>query len=259
MAVSTQNELIGAGRLFAALIDPATMKLKSGYRYLGNSPSLGVNQTKNKVVLYDADKGGMRTIRRSAQISAEMTLNFELTNFDDDNVAFIFGTEAPITVTQAAITGQTQTIESIETDRWYVLGESEDLPTGIRNATSIVPTVGSLTAEEDLDYKVDLAKGKIMFLTEAMAGQNASVSYSASAATFTRIVPGNKPVNVAIRFESDNTIGDDHIWKWSYVELSSDGELALKGEDFARASFTGTVMTPDDGPMMTRDGYPVNL
>lgn len=257
MPISNQNEVIGSGKLYVALLDPVTQRPKGGYRYIGNTTALSAAQTQNRVQLWDADHG-KRFVRRSANISTEMTLTATTSNLDEDNIAFIFGAEASSTVTQAAITSATEAIEGIVLGRWYVLGETPSSPTGVRGMTSAVPTVASLTLEEDVDFKVDLPKGKIMFLDGGAltGGENASVAYAAGAATFTRVVPGNKTVTVAVRFESQNLVGDDHVWKWAYAEVSTDGELVLKGEDFATADLTFNIMMPEDGYMMTRDGYP---
>lgn len=254
--ISKQNETIGSGKVFAALLNSATLRPVGGYRHLGNTPAFGVNMTKNKATLWDSDSNE-RFIRATRNISSEQTLNIELTDMNTENMAFVFGAKAPQTITQSATASVTETIENIVLERWYILGESDQNPMGVKALDTVSLVSGATELEEDVDFIVDKAKAKVKFITggAVAADESAAVTYGLRAGTFERIITGNESVWVAIRFETDNIQGSNHIYKWMLVDLASNGDIALKsGEEFMTASLTGTVMKHDDYPMMIRDG-----
>ena len=235
------NYTLGRGKLYFSPFRPGTTN-PAGFRYIGNTPSLSYTATVEKLDHYNSD-AGVRVKDRSVVLSADFAVSFTTDNISPENVAMFFLNESAETVSQAAATGQTETITVGHLGRHYALGVSDATPAGVQNISGVSVLNGATALEDEVDYVVSQTDGTIRFVEggAVSAGDTITVNYGVEAGTYSRVISGSRAGRGALRFVSENPEGDDYVDYIPCVELTPDGDYELKGDDWQTLSFSGSI------------------
>lgn len=254
-----QNYTVGRGRLEFAPFKAGTTR-PSAFRYLGHTTEMSISATAEKLDHWNMD-GGPKTKDRSVTLSVDYSMTFTTDHISPENVALFFMSEGPQTVTQAAAASLEETITGVVLERKYMLGESAATPNGVKNATITTVTVGGTELEAEIDYVADLVNGTIFFREDAgvTAGANVTIAYAVEASTFSRVISGNQAVRGVLRFVSDNAAGDDFTMLFPSVEITPNGDYALKGDEWQVLGFNGSIEKLEDRAAIYRDGHPARI
>lgn len=243
----TNNYVIGRGELHFDMFAVGT-KAGSGERYFGNTPELSSSSSIDTLDHYNSDHG-LRVKDESVTLEDNMTLSFTTDQISPENMALFFGGDVS-TQTQAAATGKTFAITA-KLNRSFQLGVSTANPTGDRKVTNVVITKGAspgtpVVAEGN--YEVDLELGRVYIESDAAGIADDDVltaTYDTEAYTRQIIVGRSKEIRGALRFISDNPVGDQKDFLWPYVKVTPNGDYALKGDEWQVMGFTVEVLKKD--------------
>lgn len=83
------NYVVGRGRLFFGQFKPRTRQLKSGQRYLGNTPELSLSQSEDQLDHYSSE-GGIRIKDASVTLQQDSSGMFMCDDISPDNLALWF-------------------------------------------------------------------------------------------------------------------------------------------------------------------------
>lgn len=137
--MASNNYVIGRGKLFWDQFLTGT-QTPTGERYLGNTPALTITRAYTNLDHYSSDFG-LRVKDDSVQLQTDSTGSFQADNISMENVGLMFGTGV-ITDNQIADPGQAETF-TVQQNREYQLGSSDDRPQGIINVSNVVVTNNS--------------------------------------------------------------------------------------------------------------------
>lgn len=254
---TTSNKVLGSGKIFFDLIDPAGAL--TGERYLGDTPGFTASIATEKVEDYTSDGA---TAQKDVNVTTKVTRTAKITckNVDADNLAlFVLGAVSSVAQSAASVTGEA--VNNAQLGRFYQLGATATDPNGARNISAVavkdaVPT----TYVEGTDYDVDLVMGRIYILTTGsiVAATNLLVDYTTTASTRQRITTDSLGAKFGrLRFIADNTTGANRDLFGPHVELSPSGDIAWKSRDTIQqmefdAEFLATAL-----PALYIDGRPV--
>ncbi|MCB1792605.1 MAG: hypothetical protein KDJ24_20015 [Gammaproteobacteria bacterium] len=243
-----RNITLGAGYVY---FDPEDgSEALTGELYIGDSSGFSFTMSSEKTEIDSSDTPTAETlisivkkVTRASQMSVR--------NISDQNLAFfIGGSTATVTQTNTPVTDEV--IGAVQQGRYYQLGASTSNPTGVRNVSSVTvePSGGGTALVVDTDYKLDAAGGRIYIIPGGGIADDdeIQVDYTPASNTRTRVTSGSSPRKGALRFVSDNTAGDNREFYFPRVELSPNGDAALKDRD-------NPAELPFDISVLTRTGY----
>lgn len=230
-----QNHVLGSGRLYFDRFLPDT-QTKTGRRYLGNSPAFTIAAASTALDHFNADDG-IRTKDDSVLISLDRTGTLTLDDISKENVAmFISGSEGIQTQAAVAAPLGLYSIDAVKKDRYYQIGETALNPAGLRELTTVVvkDDAGSpVTFTNITDYTVDLALGLLHVVPTGIItdGTNLRLTFAVLAKSREQVVTNAlSTVTGALSFISRNPRGAQADYYMPYVQLSPNGDFALKGE-----------------------------
>jgi hypothetical protein len=181
-------------------------------------------------------------------LQTDSTGNFACDNISAANLALFFlGEVSTVTVTSA--TDLTSTFNSVELDAYYQLGTSTGAPSGARDVSGVTAAIGVTPVASAGNWEVDEALGRIHILADATdidEGDDVVFTYDQVAHTREQIVSQSKAIAGAMRFISANPKGKNRDYYIPYVEISPDGDFALKGDDWQSLGFTLEILKRDD-------------
>lgn len=252
----TQNYTVGRGKVYYAPFRPGTTR-PAGWEYIGHTTELGISATTEKLDHWNMDSKRKRK-DKTVTLSAEFAMTFSTDHISPNNVARFFLSDGAQTVSQAAAASVNQTITGIELDRYYTLGDSDGAPMGVKELESVTVAIGGTDLEPEIDFIADLVNGTVYFVEggAATAGADAVITYGVRASTFDRVLSGDAEVRGALKFVSDNATGDNFTMLAPCVEISPNGDYALKGDEWQVLSFNVSVLELDDRAALYRDGRP---
>lgn len=259
MAGPGKQYTIGKGKLYFDKFAPGS-KIGTGERYLGNSPELTQTRAQETLDHIDADEG-LNIKDESITISNDITGGFALDSIDTDNVAMWFGGD----VNRAVIVAAPGIVEPdfvAARGRSYQLGKTPEHPSGTRNITNVLislvapgatpadPVVVTPLAPADYEGNVelDLERARLYIEPDApdiAAGDVLRVTYDQEGVTREIIIAKGQEVRGALRFISHNPVGQRKDYFWPYVTITSNGDYALKGDDWQSMSFSFEVLKLD--------------
>jgi hypothetical protein len=227
-----------------------------GERYLGDSPSISLNVTTETLAMFDSDT---RIAVKVADVVTQITrvATTTIRSITPENLALFIGGENE-TGSQSAVIGAVQVSQAFR-DRFVQLGAGP----GARNVTavSIENAAGDILVL-GTDYTLDAASGRVYFLstsTDFTEGEAVEITYSAPAASFSRVVSADDVGQIgAFRFVSNNTYGPERDMYFPVCKITPEGDFALKSRDTPQElTFTLEVLQPEDGtPAVYIDGRP---
>jgi hypothetical protein len=179
------------------------------------------------------------------QLSATRNGAFTSDNISRENLALFFQGEEATVVTVAA-TAATESFV-VKQERFYQLGQTEALPTGVRNISAVVVKTGSAagtTVTQPGNYEIDEARGRLRILKGSTITEGSTVymSYNVGASTRKQVVSGSQSIYGSIRFVADNPKGENRDYFMPYVKLAPDGDYDLKGDDWLTIGFTMEIL-----------------
>lgn len=249
MAGPGKEYVIGKGRLFFdQFADGETTG--SGELYLGNTPEMSQSADAETLDHFDADEG-LNVKDESVTTSSTMSLTFSTDNISPENLALWFGgPQNELTI--ASATGEVENFTDVKLGRWIQLGVDTTTPSGARNIASLVvaTVVGGTptTVTASGNYEVDLAKGRVYLEPDAAAindGDDVRFTYDITAGSRTVIIGRGDEIRGALRFISKNPVGAQRDYFYPYVKLTSNGDYALKGDEWQVMSFSVEVLKKD--------------
>lgn len=253
MAGKNKDYTLGSGRLkFAPSITPGLAPLPSAaFRYLGNSPAVSQAMAATKLDHQDSDNG-FRVKDDSVQLQLDRTGKFQLDSMDVANMAMFFLATNAVHA-QTAHTAVVDTWLAIEKDRYYQLGTTVD-PLGLKNVTNLVVTDGAtvspVTYVLGTDYTVDVITGELYIPADGNIDDATKVVATFdSAITSTVLIASaaNAILEGAMRFKANNPKGTNYDYYWTYVQITPDGDFAMKGDTWLAMNFNFDVLSPNDG------------
>jgi hypothetical protein len=253
---SGKQYTIGKGRVFFDQFKPGT-KLTTGERYLGNTPAFTQSISQDSLDHIDADQG-LNIKDESIVIKNDLTGSFETDNISVDNIAMFFGGDSsPLTV--AAATAVVDANVTVMRGRTYQLGTDEATPMGTKKVTNVVvnkvtapvppattPTLTPVTLTGN--FEVDLEKARVYIEVDApdvADGDVLQFTYDQEAYSREIVIAKGQQVSGALRFLADNPHGTNRDYFYPYVKITSNGDYALKGDDWLKMSFNFEVLKKD--------------
>jgi hypothetical protein len=133
-------------------------------------------------------------------------------------------------LTQSA--GSTSVTKTGFRDRW--------IDTGYRQISSVVVSHGATTFTLNYDYKVDLATGRIMPLSNGtiFEQEQLTIAFSYAAIKQPKIIPSQRETKGFLRFVSNNDQGPNWEAQVWVAEIRCDGEINFITEDWANLPFS---------------------
>ena len=234
----TDNLVLGKGKLyFEEFADGQTAPL-GRYRFMGNVPTLTVNQ-ETQTLDHFSSTGGIRIKDRSVTLQTDMGGQFTTDDMSAKNMALLFqGTEGADTI--GAATGLAETITGASLDTYIQVGTTPSRPEGIANLANVYLTVATDTLVAGTDYDVDVGTGMVYLRDDAVdlaEGDNVVIHYGTAAGSRNRVADSTTEVYGALRFIADNPVGDNRDFVWPYVKVTASGDLGFITEEWQTATF----------------------
>lgn len=252
------NYVLGAGKIYFDLLDANDEP--TGERYVGNTPGFSITAASETLDHY-SDDFAVRELDAQALLQIDRDATITIDNIDADNMAaFIVGTKSTRSQSSQSVTAEVlgHSTAGILLEHTYQLGVTASDPTGARNVTAVAVkgTGGTPTYVENTDYTVDLAAGRVTFLTGGTitAGSNPEVDYTTAAETRDHIEAAPTVTYAAIRYIADNREGENRDLYAPKVLLAPDGEHQLKGSEWATMGFAAKLQKRGTLPSLFIDG-----
>lgn len=241
------NYVIGRGKLYFDPFLPGTKTVSGSERYLGNSPELSSSQNEDKVDHYSSDFG-IKVKDESVSIQNDLSLSFSLDDISSDNLALWYRGEAQSNALSAVVNGTT-TVEAVKLGTYVQLGRTAGNPIGARNVSSVTAAIGVTPVTEAGNFEVDAVTGRVFILENAADitdGDDIEFTYDAASGTEDVVIAAGESIRGRLVFIADNAAGANRDYIWPYVQISPDGDFALKGDDWQKMTFTGEVLKLND-------------
>lgn len=252
----TNNYTLGRGEIFFDRFAPGT-KVLTGERYIGNTPELNLTIEEEKLEHFSSDRG-VREKDDSISLQVNRTGTMTTDNVSPENLAlFFFGSVSALSVSGATITAEAH--NGVKQGHYYQLGRSTNNPSGARALdvhTAGPPAVnivvkndaGSpVTYDENDDYTIDMVLGRLYIVPGGaiVDGTNLRIDYKTKTSTRQRIISGSTAIEGALRYVARNPKGEQVDYFFPYVQLSPNGDFALKSDEFQAIPFNIEILKLD--------------
>jgi hypothetical protein len=248
---ASNNYVLGRGKLYFERFVGDNRTPTRQERYFGNTTELNFSLSTDKLDHYSSE-AGTKVKDDSAAIQTDSSGNFICDNINDDNVALFFLGDAA-TLTVAGATGVTDSIASAVLGSYFQLGQTALVPSGARKISTVVVHVdpdGANTLVAALNnYTVDAEMGRIHILADAVAiddGDELAITFTQVAHTRSQVLSKSETIYGAMRFIADNPKGTNRDYYLPYVEITPNGDYALKGDTWQQLGFNIEVLKRDD-------------
>ncbi len=255
---NTRDYYLGRGIIYLAILDED--QLPGPWRDLGNAPAFTATLTSEEL-LHQASRTGLKVTDKRITLSQDIGLAFSVDELSAENQALFFGGTVT-SVTNPAVAGVGTMMAPIEITDDATLGRWYDLRTVYTGAG--VPTSFSATSVPkirrtsgtpmdlviDTDYLINHETGQVFLKTDAVnvAATDTVAWYSAADASAPANIERVQALDAgvqtyALKFVAENPASDSEktVYEFYSVSISADGDLALIGEEFAQANFTGAA------------------
>lgn len=237
MGLNLGNQTLGRGKVYVSKFLAGT-HTPAGWRYVGNTPSFGVNMAQEKLDHFSSDTGA-RVKDKSVVLQVDITGNLVLDDINFQNLElFFFGSST--TISQTSATAQTESFTSVQQGYAYQLGVTTNNPTGVRSISSVVITGKVLGT----DYTVDADRG-LVFIVEGGSiadNSNITVTYDRAAKARKQLISGTTQIEGALRFVSDNPQGEKNDFYMPYVRLGPNGDFNLKADEWQQLPLQAEIL-----------------
>lgn len=268
------NYTVGRGRLYFDLFADGTNQ-GSGERYFGNTPSFGPSNETEMLDHYSSE-AGIRQKDASVMLQVDQNGAFTCDHISVENLALFFLGEMQRQLILAS-QDNVNVFPTFMKGRHFQLGMSDETPDGLSHLDNIVvgyapqgvtlPSTGALSAIPDVtivaaanNYEADLRRGRVYIEPDAPdipAGVQLVIGFDIKGQNRNLVVGKNNTIYGALRFISDNPVGENRNYYYPKVALAPDGEYELKGDEWQVMGFTFQALklgnkemvyitTPDD-------------
>ena len=249
--MALKNFVLGRGEVYLANHDADENPMN--WRYVGATRELNLTAETEDLEHVNSD-AGINEVDARVQLSVTRSGTMIMEDIQPDNLAlFLFG-EAAARDGLTDATGAAGSDVQVETgdegdfpERAIFLGVVASNPVGHRNVSSVVLTPVPATAlVKDTDYEVDDSSGRILFIDTGTVRllTQVSVAYDYAEDNAIEIKSGTTPFTGAMKFIEFNPEGDNNDWSMPKVQLSPNGDLSLKAEEWRQVPFTVSVQSP---------------
>lgn len=254
----TNNQTLGRGRLYFDKFASGTTT-GSGFRYFGNTTEFNVTSESDNLEHFSSDEG-VRVKDKSVLLELNRTGSFITDNISSENLALFF-LGAASSVTQSASVGETETL-TVVPGLFYQLGVTALLPQGVKGIENLVVTGtgGTPTYVLNTDYRFNADAGLLEIVDGgSISAGDIELTYDIKAATFDKVVTAAEgSIKGALKFVTSNPEGSDWVYDFPYVEITPNGDFALKGDDWQTIPFNVEVLKLSDTvEAMYLNGKPV--
>lgn len=226
MASNSENYVLGRGEIWLK------KEGDNSFRFLGNAPAFNLNVTSEKLEHFRSTRG-IREKDRTITLQTNRTATITAEDISIENLAMFFlGTTA--TITQVALTAQTETLAAVVKGHGYQIGVTPQRPTGLRKLTVPVLKKASVTLVLGTDYEIDADRGWVEILTTSttvLDGDTLTLEFGVAANSRKQVISGSDSVTGAMQFRSYNAEGTATDYFLPFVEISPNGEYALISEN----------------------------
>lgn len=249
------NYTVGRGRLYFDLFLAGTNR-GVGERYFGNTPEFGPSNEVENLDHYSSEEG-IRLKDASVVLQVDQNGSFTCDNITMANMALFFMGELQ-RQTMVASQLNISVFPAAGRGRHFQLGESDATPSGVNHvdnvvvgyaaAGTVIPATGDLTAVAGVtvvpqagNYEVDLRRGRVYLEMEpedVPAGSQLVVGFDVKGQSRDIVIGKNNTLYGALRFVSENPVGENRDYYYPKVSLSPDGDYQLKGDEWQVMGFT---------------------
>lgn len=227
MEPTVEDLLIGGARIF---FDDST-----GYRELGNIPSISLTNAVKEIEHYTAQSGKRRLDKKIA-IEITLGIKFQLDEFNVENLNSLFLGDGAVVSTFSGGSVVDEVVVGYK-DRYFFTAK------GKISSVVLTHSSGTPTYVLGTDYSIEDANLGIIKVISAGAitdGQSLKIdySYAASASTRTKVKPGKESlVEGAARLVFTVLNGQGFQWIIPSCSLSLKGDVGLNSENWSSAEF----------------------
>lgn len=249
MAGKDKDYTLGKGKVyFERFVDGQTAATGAEV-YLSQTPDFSYNVKATVLDHYDADEG-LKVLDEEVTTQVDVTGKFSTDDITMEKVALFLLADGVTNTVITSGTGLSDTFPSVMPDMYLQLGKTQSQPTGARGvtvtkvATVLAPTT-ALVLNTDYTVDADLGRVYMMDTTTAIPDDGTGgiiVTYSVTAGTRTQTISADTQLRGAVRFISSNPVGDQKDYYFPLVNLTPDGDYALKGDDWQKMGFTFTTL-----------------
>lgn len=247
---TTSTRTLGRGKVFFDAFLPGTQTL-TGRRYIGNTPSMGLNISATQLDHYSSDQG-LKFKDDSVILQVDRKGSFTTDEVTQDNMSvFLIGSSA--LKTQTVLTAQTTLISGAKLDRYYQIGATAANPSGVRNVTitSVATTATTpVPLVINVDYTVDLVTGLLYLMPASVVVVDGTtgvlITFGAGATTRNQVQTTVNPnVYGALYFQAFNPKGPQNDYFMPYTLLTPNGSFELKGDTWLTVPFNFEALQLD--------------
>lgn len=262
MDFQSRNLVIPRGKVLFARYLPGT-QVPGAFKEIGNTPEFTMNREVQKLAHFGSQGPWVKAQDEEIVTDSRLTGSLRTDDMRATNVALWFmGT--PDTVTQTSVSSTTQT-ETVDKGDIIQLGRTVANPAGARNVTvaSVAPSPTGTAYIDNVDYLIHPELGLVEILpTGAIPDrQEIVITYTASAATFTRIAMGDVDAEGELKFVSFNPQGENHDTTIPRVKISPNGDLSMltdpENPAWQDINLSITALRKDSLALAYRNGRPV--
>lgn len=260
--MGSENYTLGRGELRFDKFTTGTT-LKTGERYLGNTPELNLATESENLDHFNSDRG-IRVKDKTVLLEKTDSGSFIADEISGENLALWFLGDTSVR-TQASAASVVENIAGtrVKEGTYHQLGADITNPTGVRGITltSVTSDPVGTTYVEGTDYTVDLTLGQIYIVPGGgiSSGDPLIATYATLANTREQVIVASDASQIegALRFISFNPTGPRRDYYWPYIQLRPDGDFALKGDEWQQLSFSFDILKLDGYASQYIDGRPV--
>lgn len=266
MSGLNKNYTLGKGKCY---FEPFVngVSANAGELYFSQTTDVGISVKADKLDHYDSDEG-LNVLDEQVTVKVDVTGKFTTENITADVVSqfFLNGTVNKSVVTAA--TAITETFVA-KPGRFYQLGRSATMPSGVRGVTvtSVKKGTTALTmavlpaVQGTADVLVDPELGRIYLnpaITAVVDGDAIDVLYNVAAGNREVVISSSNQIRGALRFISANPVGGQRDFYFPLVNMTPQGDYALKGADWQKVGFEFSALKSGNLERIYIDGrYPV--
>lgn len=232
----SQNQVLGRGKLYFEQYAPGTL-VGMGERYLGNTTSFNLKNSVATIDEFDSMDETREKIE-STIVQRDFAAAFAADDISSDNMAAWFGASTR-SQTQAPTDNITETI-TVYKDRWFQLGKPTVRVLGLRNLVLISASLPRV------NFQYERATGRVYVQPTAPdisdSGTSVTFTYDIGAQTTSMLVHRTQAIRGALRFVSENQLGNNTIWYFPLVSLKPDTDFLLKADTWQQLSFSLDVL-----------------
>lgn len=249
MAGKNQNLTLGKGKVYFEPFDPGTT-IGHGEIYMAQTTEFNYNVATETLDGYDADEG-LNVLIEQVTTQVDVTGAMQTQDISMEKINLFLLGQGVQTATVASATGSTQNLTDVKRGRYYQLGVSAGNPAGLPKCTVTGITKGGTAVAASGNWvqtAEDIELGRAFILDNAAGiadNDDLEVTFNVAASTRERVISKDQQIRGALRFVSANPTGTNRNFYFPLVNMSPDGDYALKGTEWMTMGFRFTALKKD--------------